>query len=210
MKIRAFSSLAELNQFLTGELGVAPMDESMLPPELVELLAKDEAVINVNVTEDDTATGPENTFAEVGLDGIDLSSVMASIFGGEAEQEAGPAPEPTVSQELFDSYVEFTSKQIVRLVEERDTAIAQRNEARKVAEDEIDAHTECHGHMAAAIKQIRAQGYAESIAAGLFPGVPFERLDENQQEVLMRQAHQSIENIDAIRAELATGGVTKH
>lgn len=206
MKIRSFTSLAALNEFLVNELGAPAITEAELPNEVRQALADDEAIMNVRVESEDTISGP-------GVEAIDLSSIFARMFGAEAEdaaQEAGPAPEPTVSQELFDSYVEFTSKQIVRIVEERDQAIAQRDEARGVAEAEIDAHTECHHNMAAHIGQVRVQGYAEAVAAGLFPGVPFERLDQNQQEVLMRQAHQSIENIDAIRAEYATNGVTKH
>lgn len=74
---------------------------------------------------------------------------------------------------------------------------------------------ECHEHTIEAFKQIRAQGYAEAIAAGLYPGTPFERMPEDQQETLMRRAHASIAQIDDIRetlaaSDLANGETTKH
>lgn len=187
MKIRSFTSLAALNEFLVNELGVTPMDESMLPDDLRQHLANDEAEINVSVAEDDSAA-PDRTFAK-----IDLSDVIGSLFGG---AEAGPGPEDTVPTEEFNSYVEFTSAQITRLVEERD-------DARKLVELERQSHLECHEHMQLHIHQIRVQGYAEALAAGLFPGVPFEDLSDDRQEVLMRQAHAGVERIDGIRGQKA-------
>lgn len=173
MKIRAFTSLEELNAFLV-EQGAEPMPQGVLDAGLAQAAAQA---------------------------GVDPEELTASFKVYAEGDEAGEAPESVVSEDAFNSYVEFSSAQIARLTEERD-------EARAMVEQEINDHRECHEHMQEHIHQIRVQGYAEALAAGLFPGVPFERLDANHQEVLMRQAHADIEKVDATRAELNTP--TKH
>ena len=135
----------------------------------------------------------EETIINGLAEGVDTFSFdLNERIDADADEETMPVAD-------FNDYVEFSSAQIARLVEERD-------DARKLVQLERQSHEECHGHTLLALREMRLQGYAESIAAGLFPGKPFETLTEDQQEVLLRQAQQSIENIDIIRAELQTRG----
>lgn len=188
MKILAFKSLEEVNEFL-AEQGLPP-----LPQEAVDAgVAQAAAQAGENV-EDVVASFTLN-LADANPD-VSPESIMQAIFG---QQETDiDEDEEVMPVSDFNDYVEFTSGQIARLTAERD-------EARALVELERQSHERCHEHMQLHIHQIRVQGYAESIAAGLFPGKPFETLTQDQQEVLMRQAHQSVENIDAIRAGLANG-----
>jgi hypothetical protein len=78
----------------------------------------------------------------------------------------------------------------------------QRDEARKLYEEEYRAHVQCHETFEEILHQIRIQGYAEGIAAGLYPGKPFETLTEEVQETIMCQAGAGINKIDEIRSEL--------
>lgn len=158
--MKSFTSLEELNQFLTDELGLSPLPEGSIP----------------NLTE-------------------------AAGFHVRIEDEADQPSE-------VDTYIDFSTRQLEHVM-------AQRDEARALYEQEVQAHMKCHGHTIKAFKQIRAQGYAEAIAAGLYPGTPFERLPEDQQETLVRRAHASIAQIDDIREtlaanDLANGESTKH
>jgi len=194
MQILVFKSLEEVNAFLTKQ-GFSP-----LPKETVDTgvtRAAEQAGENV---EDVVASFTLN----LGEENPDLSpeSILESILG-QHDTDSEDDNEEVMPVTDFNDYVEFTSNQIARLTAERD-------KARALVDLEHQSHTQCHEHMYSQIHKLRVQGYAESIASGLFPGVPFERLDENQQEVLMRQAAQGIENIDAIRAGYATNGVTKH
>lgn len=118
----------------------------------------------------------------------DLDEAVA--FRVRMEDEAEEA------ESKVDSYIEFSTRQL-------ELIMAQRDEARQMFEQELQAHQECHVNTIQAFKQIRAQGYAEAIAAGLFPSIPFERLPEEQQETLMKRAHASIAHIDDIRQTLA-------
>lgn len=171
MKIRAFTSLEELNAFLV-EQGAEPMPQDMLDAGLAQAAAQA---------------------------GVDPEELTASFKVYAEGDEAGEAPESVVSEDAFNSYIEFSAAQIARLVEERD-------DARKLVALERQAHAECHEHMQEHIHQIRVQGYAEAIAAGLFPGVPLENVGSGMQEAVMRQAHEGIDKIDSIRAK----GTTTH
>jgi len=163
--MKMFTSLEDLNKFLTEELGLAP-----LPQEVVD----------------------QGIAAAVAQAGPDAEEAVASFSFSIPEE----APEASViDEDAFNSYVEFSSEQIARLTRERD-------EARAAAEQGVKDHLACHEHMQEHIHQIRVQGYAEALAAGLFPGVPFERLDQVHQDTLMRNAGVGIAKIDEIRAEL--------
>lgn len=155
--MKMFTSLEDLNKFLTEELGIA---------------------------------------AAVAQAGPDADEAAVSFSFEIPEQEAGEAPESVIDEDAFNSYVEFSSTQITRLTNERD-------DARKLVNLERQAHLQCHEHMQEHIHQIRVQGYAEALAAGLFPGIPFETLTPEHQEVLMRQAHAGIERVDQSRADIA-------
>jgi flagellar biosynthesis/type III secretory pathway protein FliH len=158
--MKSFSSLEELNQFLTEELGLPPLPEGSIPN-------LDEA-IGFKVRVEDEADQPSEV----------------------------------------DGYIDFSTRQLEHVM-------AQRDEARELYEAELANHMQCHSMVEQHIKQVRAQGYAEAIAAGLYPGTPFERLPEDQQETLMRRAHASIAQIDDIRetlaaSDLVNGTTTKH
>ena len=179
--MRMFTSLEELNAFLE-EQGLPPLTEETIINGLAE---------GVDTFSFDLDDSPD----------INPESVFEAIMSMASDDERidADADEETMPVADFNDYVEFSSAQIARLVEERD-------DARKLVQLERQSHEECHGHTLLALREMRLQGYAESIAAGLFPGKPFETLTEDQQEVLLRQAQQSIENIDIIRAELQTRG----
>ena len=108
----------------------------------------------------------------------------------EDEDEANEA------ESKVDSYIEFSTRQL-------ELIMAQRDEARELYERELVNHMQCHTMVEEHIKKVRAQGYAEAIAAGLFPSIPFERLPGEQQETLMKRAYASIAHIDDIRETLA-------
>lgn len=100
------------------------------------------------------------------------------------DEEIGPSD--------LDLYIDFSTRQLEHVM-------AQRDEARKLYEHELEAHVTCHDKIDDVITKVRAQGYAEAVAAGLYPGTPFERLPADQQETLMRRAYASIAQIDDIR-----------
>lgn len=187
--MKMFTSLEDLNKFLTEELGLAP-----LPQEVVD----------------------QGIAAAVAQAGPDAEEAVATFsFNLTDGEQASPVETPDVvgySEDDFNSYVEFSSEQIARISKERDVALSQRDEAVAAAQQEIKDHLECHEHMQLHIHQVRVQGYAEALAAGLFPGVPFERLEQQHQDTLMQNAQLNIARIDEIRAELNTPitAATKH
>ena len=122
--------------------------------------------------------------AESGIPGF-------ASFGIDTDEEA-PAQ---TDDDDHDAAVAFSLGQIAMLMRQRD-------EARDLAEAEHHAHMQCHEGFEEVLHQVRIQGYAEAIAAGLFPGKPFETLDQTMQETLMRQATAGIEKIDEIRGEM--------
>lgn len=175
--MKMFTSLEDLNKFLTEELGLAPLSQEMVDQGIAVAMAQ----ASPNVEE-----------------------ATASFSFQIPDQEDAQEEPSVIDEDAFNSYVEFSSEQIARLTRERDTALSQRDEAVAATQQEIREHMECHEHMETYLHQIRVQGYAEALAAGLFPGVPFETLKEEHQEVLMRQAHDGIDKIDGIRADIAT------
>jgi hypothetical protein len=94
-----------------------------------------------------------------------------------------------------DAAVAFSLDQIAMLMDQRD-------EARELLEIERRAHVQCHEGFDEIIHQVRIQGYAEAMAAGIYPGKPFETLPEDVQTTIMHQASAGIEKIDEIRGEL--------
>ena len=77
-----------------------------------------------------------------------------------------------------------------------------RDEARELAELERSAHMQCHEGFEEVLHQVRIQGYAEALAAGIYPNKPFETLKEHVQEAIMRQATAGVTKIDEIRSDL--------
>ena len=135
------------------------------------------------LTEDIIAKG----LAESGIPGFTSFSLASS--------EEGINVTPQTDDDNYDAAVAFSLDQIALLMRQRD-------EAHELAELEHRAHMKCHEGFEEMLHQIRIQGYAEAIAAGLFPGKPFETLDQTMQEILMHQAITGVEKIDEIRAEL--------
>lgn len=123
-------------------------------------------------------------FAESGIPGF-------ASFSMNTDKEA---PAQTDDND-YDAAVAFSLDQIAMLMRQRD-------EARDLAEAEHRAHMQCHEGFEEVLHQFRIQGYAEAIAAGIYPGKPFETLGEVVQEAIMRQATAAIKKIDEIRGEL--------
>lgn len=167
--MKMFTSLEDLNKFLTEELGLSPLSQEVVDEGIAIAMAQ---------------AGP------------DAEEATASFSFQIPDQEEAQEDPSVIDEDAFNSYVEFSSEQIARITRERDEAIA-------AAQQEVRDHMECHEHMQEHLHQVRVQGYAEALAAGLFPGIPFETLKEEHQEVLMRQAHGGIDKIDGIRAEIA-------
>lgn len=172
--IRAFTSIDELNKYLADELGLPP-----LPADAVE----------------------EGIAAARVANGMGADDEVVARFSFETPDAPEVEAPDTTS---LDSYIEFSTKQLSLVIRERDAAQEEAAHWQGLAQQEHEAHHECHENMAAAIQQIRTQGYAEAIAAGLFPHQPVETLPAEVQEAIMRQAHSSIEAIDKVRAGLGT------
>lgn len=120
--------------------------------------------------------------------GIDTNGIGPESFTVSMDKD----PElPTVPQSQLDAYIEMTSHQIARLVFERD-------EARQVAEAEIESHMTCHAHMDAALKKARVQGYAEALYKTLNLGPHIGLAPDWQQEMLIKQAETEIEQMESI------------
>lgn len=90
--MKMFTSLEDLNKFLTEELGLEP-----LPQEMVD----------------------QGIAAAVAQAGPDAEEAVAS-FSFSIPEEASEAS--VIDEDAFNSYVEFSSEQIARLTRERDEA----------------------------------------------------------------------------------------
>lgn len=142
--------------------------------------------------------------ASEGLPGLDETTIakgliesgipgFASFDLNSDEEDVTVTPENDDDQ--HDAAVAFSLDQIAMLMRQRD-------EARELAELEHRAHMQCHENFEEVLHQVRIQGYAEAMAADVYPGKPFETLSEDIQEAIMRQAVAGVEKIDEIRGEL--------
>lgn len=187
MKVLAFQSLEEANEYITKELGLPPIPEGALPPGTVAEHETDTMRVRVHAAE----SGPTiNGFEDL------LETVLGS---DEAEGEAqSPEPEMMPVPE-FNAFYELTAAQTTRLMTER-------NIAEQTAQAEREAHIQCHEGFEEALKNARISGYAEAVAAGIWPNQLFETLDEEHQDILMRQAEAAIDKLDEQRQLLLDEG----
>lgn len=145
-----------------------------------------------------------NFLASEGLPGLDEATIAKGLaesgipgfssFSLNSDEE-GVTVTPENDDDQHDAAVAFSLDQISMLMRQRD-------EARELAEAEHRAHMQCHEGFKEVLHQVRIQGYAEAMAAGVYPGKPFETLPEDVQTAIMRQATADIEKIDEIRGGL--------
>lgn len=188
MKVLAFQSLEEANEYITKELGLPPIPEGALPPGTFAESETDTMRVRVHAEAEDDST--INSFDDL----------LQKIYGPYEEQmiptplsfgDAEAAPEMMPVSE-FNAYYEQSSAQISRLVDERNAERA--------------AHVHCHDVAEEEFRTARISGYAEAIAAGIWPNQLFEQLDEEHQDILMRQAEAAIDKLDEQRQLLRDEG----
>ena len=142
--------------------------------------------------------------ASEGLPGLDETTIAKGLAESDIpnfasfslnSDEEDVTVTPKNGDDRHDAAVAFSLDQIAMLMRQRD-------EARELAEAEHSAHMQCHEGFEEVLHQVRIQGYAEAMAAGIYPSKPFETLNEDVQEAIMRQAVAGVEKIDEIRGEL--------
>ena len=127
-----------------------------------------------------------------------MKKTVFTLFSTNSDEEgvtATPENDPENGDNQYDAVVAFSLDQISMLVHQRD-------EARELAELERSAHMQCHEGFEEVLHQVRIQGYAEALAADVYPNKPFETLKEHVQEAIMRQATAGVTKIDEIRSDL--------
>jgi hypothetical protein len=120
-----------------------------------------------------------------------------SVYIEPTPSDASDPEVPTIAQSEMDNYIELSCNQIAFLVRQRD-------EARADAEGEYKDHVACHEQFEATLQQVHRQGYAEALAAGLFPNQPLETLPKMIQDSIYSAADMSISQITKIRANGTT------
>lgn len=120
-------------------------------------------------------------------------------------EETDQAPDDHRLEELqakLESYIEMSTDQLALVIRQRDEAIELAGRWEERARDEHQSHHECHESFEEALHKVRVQGYAEGVANGLYPGKPFETLEQSVQDAIMRQAQASIAHLDDIRSSM--------
>lgn len=185
--MHAFNSLDDLNKFLTSK-GLPLLTEETIAEAINNQIGEGatEGIVKISLVGGDD---DENASS--------LAQALAAAFGGGTKDAEGipEAPEPTGttdSDKLLSDYMDLTNEVIANL-------LIQKRALADELENEIKAHMQCHEHMEEALHKMRLQGWAEGIAAGLVPGVPWEKIGPGIQEAIMRQAEQGMTQMDSIR-----------